>query len=87
MYDADTERYKRRSFFGYKVIIPIKENPMNHSSFAACRPPRRMKHLLAIMAFVAGGIGVEIAKPFNCLLITTSQACRARRTLRCDDGK
>jgi len=45
------------------------------------------KRLLAIVAFLAGGISVEIAKPINCLLITTSQPQRNRNKLRFDDGK
>lgn len=46
-----------------------------------------INRLFAIMAFLAGGISVELAKPVNCLLITTSQTRGKRNTLRCDDGK
>lgn len=37
-----------------------------------------MKRLFAILAFLAGGISVEIVKPLNCSLITSSQP-RIRR--------
>jgi hypothetical protein len=46
-----------------------------------------VKRFFAIMAFLAGGISVEIAKPVNCLLITTTQMRGRRNKLRCDDGK
>jgi hypothetical protein len=46
-----------------------------------------MRKFLAILAFLAGGISVEIAKPINCLLITTTQPRARRNTLRSDDGK
>lgn len=46
-----------------------------------------IKHFLAVMAFLAGGLSVEIAKPVNCLLITTTQPRAKRNKLRFDDGK
>lgn len=46
-----------------------------------------IKRLFAIMAFLAGGISVELARPVNCLLITTTQTRGKRNKLRCDDGK
>jgi hypothetical protein len=46
-----------------------------------------MKRVLAILAFLAGGISVEIANPLKCSLIASSQARIQRRRLRYSDGK
>jgi hypothetical protein len=46
-----------------------------------------MKRLFAIMAFLAGGISVEIAKPLNCSLMESSQPRIRRHKLRYSDGK
>jgi hypothetical protein len=46
-----------------------------------------MKRLFAIMAFLAGGISVEIAKPLNCSLMESSQPHIRRHRLKCSDGK
>lgn len=46
-----------------------------------------MKRLFAIMAFLAGGIGVEIAKPLNCSLMESSAPRVRRDKLRYGNGK
>jgi hypothetical protein len=46
-----------------------------------------MKRFFAILAFLAGGISVEIARPLNCTLMQSTQPRLRRHTLRCNDGK
>lgn len=41
-----------------------------------------MRRLLAILAFLAGGISVELTTPVNCSLITATQPRKRRHTLR-----
>jgi len=46
-----------------------------------------MRHYLAIMAFLFGGLSVEIAKPLNCSLMESSQPRLKRHKIRCSNGK
>ncbi|RBA23739.1 hypothetical protein EV677_1801 [Herminiimonas fonticola] len=46
-----------------------------------------MKRLFAIMAFLAGGISVELTKPLNCTLMESSQPRLKRHKIRCSNGK
>jgi hypothetical protein len=50
-----------------------------------------MKRFFAIIAFLAGGISVEIVKPLNCTLMESSQprfqSRRRRHKLRFSNGK
>lgn len=50
-----------------------------------------MKRFLAILAFLGGGISVEITKPLNCTLLESSQprlqTGRRRLKLRFNNGK
>lgn len=46
-----------------------------------------MRRFFAIMAFLAGGISVEIAKPLNCTLMESSQRRLKRHKIRCINGE
>jgi hypothetical protein len=46
-----------------------------------------MKRLFAIVAFLVGGMSVEIAKPLHCSLMQSSQPRIRRNKLRYSDGK
>lgn len=48
---------------------------------------RHMKRLLAILAFLAGGIGTEIVKPLQCTLMMPVKTLLQSRKVRCADGK
>ena len=45
-----------------------------------------MKRLFAIMAFLFGGMSVEITKPLHCTLMQSSQPRLRRDKLRGNDG-
>lgn len=45
------------------------------------------KRFFAIMAFLFGGLSVEVVKPVNCLLIASSQPRNTRLKIRCSNGK
>jgi len=40
-----------------------------------------MKHLFAIIAFIAGGLSAELAKPINCSLIHAQVSRNRRRAI------
>jgi hypothetical protein len=46
-----------------------------------------MRRYLAIMAFLFGGLSVEVAKPLNCSLMQSSQPRLKRHKIRCRNGK
>lgn len=46
-----------------------------------------VKRLLAILAFLAGGIGTEIVKPLQCTLMMPVKVRLHSRKVRCADGK
>lgn len=46
-----------------------------------------MRRFFAILAFLVGGISVEIAKPLNCTLMEASQPRLKRHKIRCRNGK
>lgn len=46
-----------------------------------------MRRLFAIMAFLFGGLSVEIVKPLNCSLMESSQPRLGRTKRKCNDGK
>lgn len=45
------------------------------------------KRYFAIMAFLFGGLSVEVVKPLNCSLVTSSQPRNKRLKIRCSNGK
>lgn len=45
------------------------------------------KRYFAIMAFLFGGLSVEVVKPLNCSLMTSSQPRNTRLKIRFSNGK
>lgn len=46
-----------------------------------------LKRSLAMLAFLAGGIGTEIVKPLQCTLMMPVKVRLHSRKVRCADGK
>jgi hypothetical protein len=71
--ERDTLRYKTRAEAGYNAVIGHQRE-------------QKMKRVLAVLAFLVGGIATELAHPVQCLLVSPSRVQLKRQRQRSIDG-
>ncbi|SAK71294.1 hypothetical protein AWB75_03712 [Caballeronia catudaia] len=69
----DTLRYKTPAEPRYNAVIGYQRE-------------QDMKRMLAVLAFLAGGIATELAHPVQCLLVSASRVQLKRQRQRSIDG-